>query len=162
MLSPPQPQQPTASPAAIMENDDDSELMDVLVAQLESRDQTVQVESANLLNDMNLHNQADKIEAGEKQDAKSRFKARQVRLSLYYCRAICLIGLLHCPRREKRLRLPNHILPMIQLCKHDSKKRQKTRKMLFGKSANKWAWKYMRCVLHHMSILNASSDSGTS
>ncbi|KAF8163261.1 hypothetical protein B0H34DRAFT_672303 [Crassisporium funariophilum] len=60
-------------------NDDDDELMNDLLVQLESRDHTVQTESANVLNEMNLNDQADKIEAGQKQDAKSRFKARQAR-----------------------------------------------------------------------------------
>lgn len=70
LISPPPP--PT-----IM-NEDDSELMDDLLAQLDSRDQNVQAESANVLNEMNLNAQADLIEASSRQDAKSRFKARQV------------------------------------------------------------------------------------
>ncbi|PPQ78090.1 hypothetical protein CVT25_015624 [Psilocybe cyanescens] len=60
-------------------NEDDSELMDDLLAQLDSRDQNVQAESANVLNEMNLNAQADLIEASSRQDAKSRFKARQAR-----------------------------------------------------------------------------------
>ncbi|KAJ6496633.1 hypothetical protein C8R47DRAFT_349375 [Mycena vitilis] len=59
--------------------DDDDGLVDDLLAQLDSRDETVQQESANVLNDMQLNEQADEIEAASKQDAKSRFKARQAR-----------------------------------------------------------------------------------
>ncbi|KAJ7685140.1 hypothetical protein DFH06DRAFT_30874 [Mycena polygramma] len=59
--------------------DDDDGLVDDLLAQLDSRDETVQQESANVLNDMQLNKQADQIEAASKQDAKSRFKARQAR-----------------------------------------------------------------------------------
>ncbi|KAH9484293.1 OVARIAN TUMOR DOMAIN-containing deubiquitinating enzyme 5 [Psilocybe cubensis] len=65
-------------PTEIM-NEDDSELMDDLLAQLDSRDQVVQAESASVLNEMNLNAQADSIEASSRQDAKSRFKARQAR-----------------------------------------------------------------------------------
>ncbi|KAJ7452471.1 hypothetical protein B0H11DRAFT_2073576 [Mycena galericulata] len=65
---------PTMSPS----NDDD-ELMDDLLAQLDSRDQTVHQESASVLNDMELNKQADQIEASSKQDPKSRFRARQAR-----------------------------------------------------------------------------------
>jgi len=57
---------------------DDDQLMDDLLAQLDSRDKTVQAQSATIINEMNLKEQADNIEAGEKRDAKSRFKARQV------------------------------------------------------------------------------------
>lgn len=67
---------PISPPPAIM--NEDSELMDDLLAQLDSRDQVVQTESANVLNEMNLNAQADSIEASSRQDAKSRFKARQV------------------------------------------------------------------------------------
>ena len=57
----------------------DDDLMNDLLAQLDSRDQNVQMESAQVLNEMNLNEKADKIEATtSKQDSKSRFKARQV------------------------------------------------------------------------------------
>ncbi|KAJ7709951.1 cysteine proteinase, partial [Mycena rosella] len=59
--------------------EDDNELMDELLSQLDSRDETVKQESANVLNDMQLNQQADQIEAGSKQDPKSRFRARQAR-----------------------------------------------------------------------------------
>lgn len=62
-----------------MDSDDD-DLMNDLLAQLDSRDQTVQSESANVLNEMQLNKQADRIEtASNIKDAKSRFRARQVR-----------------------------------------------------------------------------------
>jgi len=66
---------PEASPPI----DDDDGLVDDLLAQLDSRDEVVQQESANVLNDMQLNQQADQLEATSKQDAKSRFKARQAR-----------------------------------------------------------------------------------
>ncbi|KAJ7470718.1 hypothetical protein FB451DRAFT_1400284 [Mycena latifolia] len=59
--------------------DDDNELMDQLLSQLDSRDETVQQESAAVLNEMQINKQADQIEAASKQDPKSRFKARQAR-----------------------------------------------------------------------------------
>jgi len=59
-------------------DDDNNDLMNDLLAQLDSRDQTVQAESANVLREMNLNAQADEIESRTKQDAKSRFNARQV------------------------------------------------------------------------------------
>lgn len=59
-------------------NSDDDDLMNELVAQLDSRDTTVQSESAAVLNQMQLNTQADAIETTGRQDAKSRFKARQV------------------------------------------------------------------------------------
>ncbi|PPR03521.1 hypothetical protein CVT24_007007 [Panaeolus cyanescens] len=65
-------------PVQPLEQDDD--LMNDLLAQLESRDQTVKEQSAQLLNDMDLNSKADAIEkTNPKQDAKARFKARQAR-----------------------------------------------------------------------------------
>ncbi|KAJ6630757.1 hypothetical protein B0H10DRAFT_2207800 [Mycena sp. CBHHK59/15] len=58
---------------------DDDELMDDLLDQLDSRDDTVKQESANVLNDMQLNKEANRIESAPKQDPKSRFKARQAR-----------------------------------------------------------------------------------
>ncbi|KAF8959043.1 cysteine proteinase [Flammula alnicola] len=75
MTSPPQT---TASTAPIMGQDDEN-LMNDLLAQLDSRDQTVQKESAHLINDLNTEQDATKLEASEKKDPKSRFKARQAR-----------------------------------------------------------------------------------
>ncbi|KAJ6547516.1 hypothetical protein B0H19DRAFT_1166076 [Mycena capillaripes] len=66
---------PHMSPPA----DDDDGLVDDLLAQLDSRDETVQQESANVLHDMELNKLADQIDGSSKQDAKSRFKARQAR-----------------------------------------------------------------------------------
>jgi len=52
-------------------NQDDDHLVDDLLAQLNSRDQTAQAEPANSLNDISET-------PVQKQDVKSRFKARQV------------------------------------------------------------------------------------
>lgn len=60
-----------------MDNAQD-ELMNDLLTQLHSRDETVQSESANVLNEMQLNQQANEIETSGKQSAKSRFQARQV------------------------------------------------------------------------------------
>lgn len=58
---------------------DDDELMNDLMTQLDSRDQTVQSESVNVLNEININKQIDVAESsGHKQDPKSRFLARQV------------------------------------------------------------------------------------
>ncbi|KAJ6502594.1 hypothetical protein C8R45DRAFT_1092420 [Mycena sanguinolenta] len=50
--------------------DDDDGLMDDLLAQLDSRDQVVAQESANVLNDMQIQKQAENLDAAPKQDAK--------------------------------------------------------------------------------------------
>jgi OTU domain-containing protein 6 len=63
---------PTASPEI-----DDNELMDDLIAQLDSKDQTVQNESAKVLQEMEINQQA---LAAEKKDSKSRFLARKAGL----------------------------------------------------------------------------------
>lgn len=60
---------------------DDEELMDDLLAQLDSRDQSVHTQSATVLHDMQLEKAADDIDAAPKQDSKSRHKARQVRFA---------------------------------------------------------------------------------
>jgi len=72
---------PTMSPPT-----DDDQLVDDLLAQLDSRDESVKQESANVLNEMQLNQQADQIEASSKQDPKSRFRARQAR------KAVALAG----------------------------------------------------------------------
>jgi OTU domain-containing protein 6 len=60
----------------------DDELMDDLLAELDSRDKTVQHESANVLMEMQENQEnavADKAQsANKKQDSKSRHVARQV------------------------------------------------------------------------------------
>lgn len=71
-VSPPQTQSPPAM------NPDDHELMNDLMAQLDSRDNKVHAESAAVLNEMQLNKQANEIESHRKQDPKSRFQARQV------------------------------------------------------------------------------------
>lgn len=65
---------PTQPPLAPHVDDD---LMDDLLAQLDSRDQTVQLESAAVIND--IQKAETDIESHTRQDPKSRFKARQVR-----------------------------------------------------------------------------------
>jgi len=56
----------------------DDELMDELFAQLDSRDQTVQAESAAVINEVQS-NEIARTEARSRKDAKSRFRARQAR-----------------------------------------------------------------------------------
>lgn len=59
--------------------EDDADLMDDLMTQLDSRDKNVQVESANMLQDMQSNHDMNIAEqASQKQDAKSRYQARQV------------------------------------------------------------------------------------
>jgi len=72
------PSLPTTSPPQMAA--DDEELMSDLMAQLDSRDQTVQSESANVLNEMQVNKHAGMAEASrQKQDPKSRYQARQAR-----------------------------------------------------------------------------------
>ncbi len=59
-------------------NDSDADLVDDLLAQLDSRDHVVQAESASIIKSMHLDEKAQIMESSPKQDAKSRFKARQV------------------------------------------------------------------------------------
>ncbi|KAJ3485674.1 hypothetical protein NLI96_g4791 [Meripilus lineatus] len=68
--SPPPPPEPTMN---------DEDLMEDLMAQLDSKDKTVQEESATVLNEMQLNQVADQIEKSKKQDSKSRHQARQAR-----------------------------------------------------------------------------------
>ncbi|KAI9064361.1 cysteine proteinase [Trametes sanguinea] len=72
MLSPP-------TPAPVETTVDDDELMDDLLAQLESRDDSVKKESANVLNEMQIDKVADQLESAPKKDPKARYKARQAR-----------------------------------------------------------------------------------
>lgn len=64
-------------------NDSDADLVDDLLEQLDSRDHVVQAESASIINSMHLDERAQIMESSHKQDAKSRFKARQVCRYLY-------------------------------------------------------------------------------
>jgi OTU domain-containing protein 6 len=57
---------------------DDDQLVDDLLAQLDSRNETVQEQSASVLNDMELDKRADAIDSAQKQDSNSRFRARKV------------------------------------------------------------------------------------
>ncbi|KAI0831231.1 cysteine proteinase [Trametes gibbosa] len=72
MLSP-----PTPPPAETMA--DDNDLMDDLFAQLDSKDDGTRKESAIILNEMQIDQVADKLEAAPKKDGKARHKARQAR-----------------------------------------------------------------------------------
>lgn len=56
----------------------DDDLMDDLFAQLDSQNQTVQAESAAVINEININSGVDDTEAKHKQDSKSRHKARMV------------------------------------------------------------------------------------
>lgn len=67
---------PITSPQPTEAAVEDEELMDDLLAQLDSRDQTVQAESATVLQEMTIQ-QAASDDGSRKQDAKSRFRARQ-------------------------------------------------------------------------------------
>jgi len=67
------PSQPAISPEI-----DDNELMDDLIAQLDSKDQTVQAESAKVLQEIEINQQASTAETSQKKDSKSRFLARKV------------------------------------------------------------------------------------
>jgi len=67
-------------------NVDDEELMDDLLAELDSRDQTVQTESAAVLQEITESHTVVVEEPSsqtEKQDAKGRFRARQVSVTVY-------------------------------------------------------------------------------
>ncbi|KAK7467120.1 OTU protein [Stygiomarasmius scandens] len=68
------PSQPATSPEI-----DDNELMDDLIAQLDSKDQTVQVESAIVLQEIEINQQAKTAETNQKKDSKSRFLARKAK-----------------------------------------------------------------------------------
>lgn len=60
-------------------NQDNSDLMNELLVQLDSGGEpAVQAESATVLNEMNLNEQASQMEANGKKDPKNRFRARQV------------------------------------------------------------------------------------
>ncbi|CAL1704853.1 unnamed protein product [Somion occarium] len=72
-LTPSQPAEP--EPPAV----EDEELMDELFAHLDSKNQTVQTQSATVLNDMNISQIATDASNAPKQDSKARHKARQAR-----------------------------------------------------------------------------------
>ncbi|KAH7930819.1 cysteine proteinase [Leucogyrophana mollusca] len=76
ILSPPQTDTPVPPPG------DDDELMNDLLAELDSRNQTVQGESAIVLAEMQAKKDSDRLESiapTQKQDSKSRHQARQAR-----------------------------------------------------------------------------------
>ncbi|KAK0459682.1 uncharacterized protein EV420DRAFT_1537170 [Desarmillaria tabescens] len=58
---------------------DDDDLMNELMAQLDSRDQTVQTESATVLQDMTLEKDVESSEKPQGKRSKDRFKERQAR-----------------------------------------------------------------------------------
>ncbi|KAJ3573971.1 hypothetical protein NP233_g2091 [Leucocoprinus birnbaumii] len=68
----PLPPAPVADPV-------DDDLMDDLLAQLDSRDQTVKQESAAVLDEIHIQKQAEQLEQKPKQSAKNRFQARLAR-----------------------------------------------------------------------------------
>lgn len=103
--------------------DDDNDLMDTLLAQLDSRDETVQQESANVLNDMQLNQQADQIGAASKQDPKSRFRARQVTHRLPSRK----VASAHSCRPGKPCLWHNPTVPTILRQKPGFRKKQKTK-----------------------------------
>lgn len=72
------PRSATPAPPEPALNDDD--LMDDLMAQLESKDVGTHTEAAVIVNEMEPIAVAEAAEAAPKQDSKSRHKARQVRL----------------------------------------------------------------------------------
>jgi len=57
---------------------DDDDLMNDLLSQLDSRDQTVKEESTTASNEMQLEKQANELEVKPKRTAKDRFQARRV------------------------------------------------------------------------------------
>lgn len=69
-------------PIPILDNAEDEDLMNDLLAQLDSKDNSMDTESAKVLNDMELNKQADNIDRdnanGKRKDPKGRFIARQV------------------------------------------------------------------------------------
>ncbi|THU78634.1 cysteine proteinase [Dendrothele bispora CBS 962.96] len=69
---------PVSQPSTSPEIDDD-ELMDDLLAQLDSKDQTVQAESAKVLQEIEINQQANAAEKSQKKDSKSRFLARKAK-----------------------------------------------------------------------------------
>ncbi|KAJ3525510.1 hypothetical protein NM688_g8393 [Phlebia brevispora] len=75
LLSPSRALTPPAPDNAL--NDDD--LMDDLLAQLDSRDKASQTEAATVVSEMQPTQVAEQAEAAPKQDSKSRHKARQAR-----------------------------------------------------------------------------------
>ncbi|KAH9951344.1 cysteine proteinase [Amylocystis lapponica] len=74
-LSPSTSTKPPSPPPTM----DDDELMDELMAQLDSKDQTVQAESADVLTEMRIKKAADSAPSTPKQDSKTRHQARQAR-----------------------------------------------------------------------------------
>ncbi|KAJ8520391.1 hypothetical protein ONZ45_g2773 [Pleurotus djamor] len=67
-----------APPVPIAESVDDEDLMNDLLDQLDAKDRSVRVESAHILNQMDLDKQAEAIEKTKRTDSKDRFLARQV------------------------------------------------------------------------------------
>lgn len=84
ILSPLHPSSPGLPDDSVV---NDSELMDELMAQLDSKDQTVQIESATVINDMQLQKAPDTlgprspsvVSSDSRQSSRSRHQARQVR-----------------------------------------------------------------------------------
>jgi OTU domain-containing protein 6 len=70
------------------DNTNDEELLDDLVAQLDSRDGTVQHEAATVIQEVE---QKANEQANSKKDSRSRFEARQVRICQLSSLAILLM-----------------------------------------------------------------------
>jgi OTU domain-containing protein 6 len=122
------PKKKTISPPPIKNQDDDDDLMNELFAQLDSRDETVQAESATVIHEIKLNEQAD---ANGKEEPRNRFKARQV--CARYCSNHQII--LHDFRPEKQLHLLNRMSQTAQKCRLDSKGKRMRKTMLYLKSA---------------------------
>lgn len=74
---------PSSSPPPQGDAADDDELMDELLNELDSRNPSVKSEASTVLSEMQ-QNRAEQIEAAPKQDSKSRFQARAVRIMLFH------------------------------------------------------------------------------
>ena len=62
-------------------DEDNEDLMDQLMAELDSKDNTTQAEAATVINEMNVAQSLDAAPAAKPaNDSKARYKARQVRL----------------------------------------------------------------------------------
>ena len=94
-------------PAATVEDD---ELLDDLIAQLDSNDKTVQTVSAEVINDIQLSQlQENKESQKKKKDSKRRFLERQVCIFLVIKEAK---NTTTSPRHGKPQSLPNNIPQM--------------------------------------------------
>lgn len=131
--APPAPVMDTALP-----NDD---LMDDLLAQLDSKDKTVREESASIIQDVQLNQAAENT---TKLDTKSRFKARIVCSNLSN---LLSSSLTIAPRPERRLRLPRISRQMTQPLMSDCERRHKTKRTISGEFARIYMCAFMKYAL---------------